>query len=64
MASNPSKASNRNSSRSSFSSSLGIKDSSLDVDSRDGEDEAYSDCDDCPSRARTMAAVDVAVMPA
>ena len=63
VASNPSKASNKNSSRSSFSSSLGIKDSSLDVDSRDGEDGAYSD-DDCPSRAWTMAAVDVADMPA
>ena len=56
VASNPSKASKRNSSRSSFSSSLGTRDSSLDVllvDSRDGEEgvgeEAQSD--DCPSRA-------------
>ena len=45
VASNPSKASNKNSSRSSFSSSLGTKDSSLEVDSRDGEG-AYSEDDD------------------
>ena len=75
MASKPWKASRRNSSRSSFSSSLGRNDASLElvVEAREGDDGADDDDDDeaatddnstCPSRAWAMAADELGNMPA
>jgi len=78
LASNPWKASSKNSSSSSFSSSsrsLGRNDASLelDVEAREGDDGADDEADEfdgddevdgtCPSRAREMASDESGDMP-